>query len=229
MVQTVELDWGTLQEELSKQLTLSLRLLKELKDLNVQDDEHTKSCKAASKHHFNLYLTHVRMSLKQRHCYSGSYFRNFMWALTTTGCEGGETYEDFLNNFQNPVFVSGNDIIKKDLYTQQQDEQFQHAEKFDRYMQLLVSLYAHKLLNIVHGRDQSATLIEDKRWSELKDLHHKYERESALDEIYMIRTQFIWTIIGTDNTLLKDEGKREKFRYQALDMLNGINISNNKE
>jgi hypothetical protein len=226
MVQTVELDWGPLQEELSKQLTLSLRLLKDLKNLNDQDDEHVMSCKAASEHHFNMYLTSVRMSLKQRHSYSGSSLRNFMRALTTTGCEGGETYEEFQNNFQNPVFVTGNNIIKKELYPQQQDQQFQLAQKFDRYMQLLVLIYTNKLLNIVDGHDKADTSIEDKQWSELKDLHHKYESESALDEIYMIRTQFIWTIVGTNNTLIKDEEKREKFRYQALEMLNEINLSN---
>lgn len=224
----VDLDWGPLQEELSKQLTLSLRLLKELQNTTGQEGERIESCKAASKHHFNLYLDCIRMSIKLHHSYSGSYLRNFIWALTTTGCEGRETYEQFQNNFQNPVFVTGNDIIKKELYASKQDEQFRLAQKYDRYMQLLVTLYTNKLLNLTDKGERVETSIEDKRWSELMELHHEYERKSALDEIYIIRTQFIWTLIGTNNILIKDEGKREEFRNKALEILNKINLANTK-
>ncbi len=224
MTQAIELDWGPLQEELSKQLTFTLRLLKDLNKVGEQDEEYSAKCRAASQHHFNLYLSHVRMSLHQRHSYSGSYIRNFMWALTTTGCEGADSYEHFINNFQNPVFVTGNNIIKKDLYPQQQDQQFELAQKFDRYMQLLVSLYTNRLLNLIDGIGRHEVSQDDERWIELTDLHHQYERDFALDEIYMIRTQFIWTLVGSHPQLLKDEGKRTEFQQKALEVLNEINL-----
>jgi len=227
MAQAVELDWGPLQEELSKQLTLTLRLLKDLKRIGGEDEDRAAKCRLASQHHFNLYLDHVRKSVHQRHCYSGSYIRNFMWALTTTGCEGAESYEHFLNNFKNPVFVTGNSIIKNDLYPQQQDQQFELAQKFDRYMQLLAVLYTNKLLNLVDQKGRTEVSIEDERWMELTDLHHQYERESALDEIYMIRTQFIWSLVGSHPQLLKDDAKRLEFQQRSHEVLNEINLKPN--
>ena len=74
-------------------------------------------------------------------------------------------------------------------------------------MQLLVSLYTNRLLNLIDGSGRHEVSQDDERWIELTDLHHQYERDSALDEIYMIRTQFIWTLVGSHPQLLKEEGK----------------------
>ena len=41
MTQATELDWGPLQEELSKQLTFTLRLLKDLNKVGEQDEEYS--------------------------------------------------------------------------------------------------------------------------------------------------------------------------------------------
>ena len=82
-------------------------------------------------------------------------------------------------------------------------------------------------LNLVDQKGRAEVSIEDERWMELTDLHHQYERESALDEIYMIRTQFIWSLVGSHPQLLKDDAKRLEFQQRSHEVLNEINLKPN--
>ena len=57
-------------------------------------------------------------------------------------------------------------------------------------------LFLQTSYNLVDQKDVLKYQGEDERWMELTDLHHQYERESALD-VYMIEPSSFLSLVGS--------------------------------